>query len=68
MGRLPFPPIIAAECTTTGEEPILRGDPGSVYLIQCPEGCTNADASLYGTGIYLLQSSICKAAIHSGVL
>lgn len=68
LGRLPVAPIISVDCQTKGSEPILRGDPGSIYLIQCPAGCTSKPGSVWGTGIYLLDSSICRAAIHAGLL
>jgi len=68
LGRLPIAPIIQVDCNTKGNEPILRGDPGSVYLVECPEGCTAQSGTIWGTGIYLLESSICRAAIHTGVL
>jgi len=61
-------PIIQADCNTKGTESIFRGDPGSIYLVQCPSGCTNQPGTIWGTGIYLIESSICKAAIHAGVL
>ena len=29
--------------------------------------CTNFPANIWGTGIYTRDSSVCRAAIHSGV-
>jgi len=40
LGRLYLPPVMRVDCKTKGTEPILRGDPGSIYLIECPSGCT----------------------------
>ena len=34
----------------------------------CPEECASSKALVYGTKIYTDNSSICKAAIHSGVI
>jgi hypothetical protein len=39
-----------------------------VYLVHCPKNCVDATGSVFGTAIYSLESSICKAAIHAGVL
>jgi hypothetical protein len=47
---------------------MLRGDPGSIYLLKCPKGCTTIPGVIWGTSIYLEESSICKAAIHAGIL
>jgi hypothetical protein len=41
LGKLPLLPIIKVECKTKAEEKIFRGDPGSVFLINCPEGCAD---------------------------
>ena len=68
LGKLPMIPIISAKCDTKGSESILRGDPGSIFLINCPENCKNTDGSIWGNGIYTSDSSICKSAIHAGVL
>ena len=67
LGKLPFAPIINAECNTLGNSNIFKGDPGSIYLVNCPIGCAQAQGPIWGTGIYSIDSSICKAAIHSGV-
>jgi LCCL domain len=45
----------------------LRGDTGSTRLVACPSGCASADY-LFGTDTYSFDSSICKAAIHAGLL
>ena len=38
MERLPMPPIFKAECDTKGTHEFFKGDVGSIYLIECPEG------------------------------
>ncbi|XP_049642717.1 cysteine-rich secretory protein LCCL domain-containing 2 [Suncus etruscus] len=35
---------------------------------QCPEGCLSSKAKIFGTLFYESSSSICRAAIHYGVL
>ena len=68
FGKLALLPIITAKCDTRFNEPIFRGDPGSIFLVNCPASCTTSGGVLWGTGIYTADSSICKAAIHAGVL
>ncbi|XP_076810441.1 uncharacterized protein LOC143453159 isoform X1 [Clavelina lepadiformis] len=38
------------------------------YNITCPKGCLNDDRTIWGSGFYTHDSSICRAAIHDGVL
>ncbi|KAM3931359.1 vitrin isoform 2-T2 [Leptodactylus fuscus] len=38
------------------------------FLAKCPAGCQNGKHRVYGTDIYASFSSICTAAIHSGVI
>lgn len=68
LGKLPMVPIVNLNCDTKGSESIFRGDPGSIFLLNCPEGCKNAEGSIWGNGIYTSDSLICKSAIHAGVL
>ena len=68
LGKLPMIPIINAKCDTKGSESLLRGDPGSIFLINCPENCKVSEGTIWGNGIYTSDSSICKSAIHAGVL
>lgn len=44
----------------------LTGDPGMRYFVQCPSACTAG--SVWGTGIYSDDSSVCTAAVHAGVV
>jgi hypothetical protein len=37
-------------------------------LASCPASCLSSPAQLWGTSVYKDDSSICKAAIHSGEL
>lgn len=40
--------------------------PGTSYLFICPAGC--GGGTVIGTGLYSMDSSICAAAIHAGVI
>jgi len=64
-GRLLMPTIFDATCTDTLER--FHGDPGSQFIVKCPSGCKDAEASVYGIGIFSPDSSICKAALQTGV-
>jgi len=44
------------------------GDPGSIYLVYCANGCKDDETRVFGVGVYYEGSSICKSAIHAGVL
>ena len=66
---LPMLPIFTAKCESNAYEMNFRGDPGSIFLINCPSGCADlTNSHVIGLGIYGLSSSICRAAIHVGVL
>jgi len=41
-------------------------EPGKTYKFKCPSG--GKESSVWGTDIYTLDSSICNAAVHAGVL
>jgi len=56
------------DCKTKGNDTRFRGDAGSVYLVSCPSNCSEQNGSLFGLGIYTLDSNICKAGIHSGII
>jgi hypothetical protein len=47
LGKLPLPPILGAKCTTTLMEKVFRGDPGSIYLVNCPPGCSESKGSVW---------------------
>ena len=57
------------ECDTN-----LRSNKFSNYEIYtnlrliCPRSCSSDKSPIYGTGIYTDNSSICKAALHSGII
>lgn len=37
-------------------------------LVECPKGCGDVDYSIWGTDIYTADSSLCAAAIHTGII
>lgn len=37
-------------------------------IVRCPKGCDQSQATVFGRGIYHGDSSICKAAIHAGII
>ncbi|XP_078603260.1 discoidin, CUB and LCCL domain-containing protein 2-like [Branchiostoma floridae x Branchiostoma japonicum] len=45
-----------------------RGFNGDTFNVTCPAGCASAITSVWGTGVYTNDSSICRAAIHDGRL
>lgn len=67
LGKLALPKHIIS-CDTRAKSQIFRGDPGSVFIVQCPNSCGIDKGDLSGTGIYAADSNICLAAIHAGVL
>uniref|UniRef100_A0A5F9DGR5 Vitrin n=1 Tax=Oryctolagus cuniculus TaxID=9986 RepID=A0A5F9DGR5_RABIT len=38
------------------------------FIVKCPAGCQDPKYHVYGTDIYASYSSVCGAAVHSGVL
>ncbi|KAI4878646.1 hypothetical protein NFI96_026920, partial [Prochilodus magdalenae] len=38
------------------------------FIVRCPAGCRETKQRVYGTGVFASISSICNAAIHSGVI
>jgi hypothetical protein len=59
---------LKVDCNFLGNSPKLRGDPGSVILINCPSNCLSSKGSIKGLGVYSFDSNVCQAAIHSGVI
>jgi len=46
----------------------FEGSTYSIFLVSCPENCSKNPAPVIGDMVYKDTSSICKAAIHAGVL
>ncbi|XP_026135082.1 vitrin isoform X2 [Carassius auratus] len=38
------------------------------FIVQCPANCRQTKEKVFGTGVFASISSICNAAIHSGVI
>jgi len=68
IAKLPMIPVFNAQCGSTAKHINFRGDPGSVFLISCPSGCAKEKRNVIGSGIYSITSSMCRAAIQSGVI
>ncbi len=46
--------------------PFATKDIGSSFQVTCPAGCT--EGSVWGSGTYTTDSSICLSAVHAGVI
>lgn len=57
------------ECDDTLENVTYPDDQYMIYIVgSCKRDCREKSGEVYGDGIYHGSSSICGAAIHSGVL
>ena len=56
------------DCSIKGNNPMFRGDPGSIFLVECPANCTKESGTMAGTGVYTADSNICLVGIHAGVI
>lgn len=65
---LPLQPMLKADCKTNTLNLFFRGNPGSVFSVQCPKNCLYENAIVRGNVVYTRESSICQAAIHTGVI
>jgi hypothetical protein len=59
------PEIIEVGCTFNATE--LHGGLGSSHRIACPANC-GATGSTWGSDVYTADSTICRAAIHAGLI
>jgi len=41
---------------------------GKVYRFYCPSNCQDKEGAVFGTEFYSEQSSICRSAIHDGII
>ncbi|XP_008302789.1 vitrin isoform X3 [Stegastes partitus] len=60
-----FPPTVvpAIECDVRAGKINLPE-----FIVKCPAHCKETKQQVYGTGVFASISSICNAAIHSGVI
>ncbi|MDQ7025807.1 MAG: LCCL domain-containing protein [Anaerolineae bacterium] len=56
--------VISLEWGDSGQE--LEGETGTFGLVSCPAAGT--EGSIWGTGIYTDDSSVCTAAVHMGLI
>ena len=60
---------IQLTCEDKGNNEIkFEGDPGSVYIVECPKNCGKTHGTVWGSYSYTSNSHICRAAVHSGVI
>lgn len=59
----PAGPVIEAGCSFSANQ--IRGEIGTSHLVNCPPGC--GKGSVWGTDVYTADSSVCHAAVHSGL-
>jgi hypothetical protein len=60
----PTGPVIEAGCTYDAGQ--LKGSDGTAFRVSCPAGCDKG--SVYGTGVYTADTSICRAGVHAGAI
>lgn len=60
----PTGPVIEAGCSYDARQ--LEGKDGTAYRVSCPASCEQG--SVYGTGVYTADTSICRAGVHAGAL
>ena len=65
---LPLSDPFDLDCETLITDEFFEGDPGSIYVVHCPKKCSMSESNIYGNRLYDNESSICKAAIHAGVI
>ena len=59
LEKLPMNPTKNLTCSSTLKDKSFRGDPGSIFMVNCPSNCNyNTNTSITGTGIYSYDSSI----------
>ncbi|HYV48909.1 MAG TPA: LCCL domain-containing protein [Myxococcaceae bacterium] len=66
----PAPPggeaqVIEAGCSFNAGH--IKGEVGSRHIVACPADCART-GSTWGTDVYTADSTICRAAIHAGLL
>ncbi|GBE58642.1 scavenger receptor cysteine-rich domain-containing protein [Babesia ovata] len=64
----PTNPAIHLSCHNTLEDERFNGATGNEFLVSCSRSCTDPLLVLKGSKVYTPDSSICKAAVHSGAI
>ncbi|MCB1168528.1 MAG: hypothetical protein KDK37_03080 [Leptospiraceae bacterium] len=60
------PKPIDVQCTDSVQKIKTMTEGKNEFAVKCPAGC--GQGSIWGTDIYTTDSSICKAALHAGVI
>src|SRR5688572_28104082 len=60
----PTGPVIEAGCSYDARQ--LEGNDGTAFRVSCPASCDKG--SVYGTGVYTADTSICRAGVHAGAI
>jgi len=60
----PTGPVVEAGCSYDARQ--LEGKDGTAFRVSCPASCDTG--SVYGTGIYTADTSVCRAGIHAGAI
>jgi len=42
--------VAKINCHTKADDPVFRGDIGSVFLVDCPDFCQNIEGTIWGSG------------------
>ncbi|KAL8455770.1 hypothetical protein Emag_000344 [Eimeria magna] len=70
-GELAQTPALSLKCEDTlAEHEAFKGTLNTNFLVECPAGCGDVESlHVFGSeGIYAERSSICKAAVHAGLI
>ncbi|CAK8684613.1 unnamed protein product [Clavelina lepadiformis] len=60
--------ITEVTCQTRGIDPPLGQSSAVSFEVNCPAYCSNSVGNVWGDVIYTDDSSICRAAIHDGII
>jgi hypothetical protein len=60
------PGVVEVGCSFIGQN--LVGEIGSRHVVSCPAGCSAKYGNVWGSDVYTAESSVCRAAIHAGLL
>ncbi|KAL4441234.1 hypothetical protein ABPG77_011471 [Micractinium sp. CCAP 211/92] len=60
--------VVGLTCGQSNSGGLVVDNINTKGTVACPPGCLTASGSIWGTGAYTSDSSICRAAIHAGVL
>ncbi|XP_076810416.1 uncharacterized protein LOC143453138 [Clavelina lepadiformis] len=60
--------ITEVTCQTRGIDPPFGQSSAVSFEVNCPASCSNSVGNVWGDVIYTDDSSICRAAIHDGII